>query len=68
MNKIIGSLVTAIALWAGTTAFVGSQMEENIEQHQHFHREQKTRPGDHFVESPESLAGKHSQPPCQTAG
>ena len=33
MKKIVGSLVAAIALWAGTTAFVGSQMKENIEQH-----------------------------------
>jgi len=32
MKKIVGSLVTAIVLWAGTTAFIGSQMEENIEQ------------------------------------
>lgn len=33
MKKIVGSLVAAIALWSGTTAFVGSQMKENIEQH-----------------------------------
>ncbi len=33
MKKIVGSLVAAIALWSGTTAYVGSQMKENIEQH-----------------------------------
>ena len=33
MKKIVGSVVTAIALWAGTTAYVGSQMKDGIEQY-----------------------------------
>ena len=30
MKKTLGSLIAAAAIWAGTTAFVGSQMETNI--------------------------------------
>jgi len=31
MKKIVGSLIAAVAIWAGTTVFVGSQMEKNIQ-------------------------------------
>jgi len=31
MSKIVGSIIAAVALWAGTTAFIGSQMEENLQ-------------------------------------
>jgi len=32
MKKILGSLVVAVALWAGTTAFIGTQIEKNLQQ------------------------------------
>jgi hypothetical protein len=33
--------------------------EKDIQQDQHLHREQKTSPGDHLHEFPESFAAKH---------
>jgi uncharacterized protein YdgA (DUF945 family) len=33
MKKIFGSIVTALAVWAGTTAYIGSQMEESLQKH-----------------------------------
>ncbi len=32
MNKIVGSVIAAVALWTGSTAFVGSQMEGNLQE------------------------------------
>ena len=32
MKKIIGSFIAAAAIWAGTTAFVGTQMESGIQE------------------------------------
>ena len=31
MKKIVTSIIAAAAVWAGTTAFIGSQMEENLQ-------------------------------------
>ena len=31
MKKTVSSIIAAVAIWAGTTAYVGSQMEENIQ-------------------------------------
>jgi hypothetical protein len=31
MKKIVSSIIAAVAIWAGTTAYVGSQMEKNLQ-------------------------------------
>jgi hypothetical protein len=32
MKKLLGSIILVIALWAGTTAFVGNSMQKNLQQ------------------------------------